>query len=63
MARNKFIVIVTDPGTGEKSAFYTDWFDADNNFNPDCDMVVIDRTRHLVTFDGSTWQDIEEDNL
>ena len=59
----KYLVIVTDPVTGEKSAFYTDWFQAEM-FNPDVGMVVIDRTHHLVTFDGEAWQDIEEeDNL
>lgn len=30
---------------------------------PEMDMIVIDRTRRLITFDGDTWQDIEEDNL
>lgn len=28
MARMKYLVIITDPVTGEKSAFYTDWFQA-----------------------------------
>lgn len=59
----KYLVITQDPCTGERSAFYTNWFDAENNFNPEYNMIVIDRTRHLVTFDGETWQDIEEDSL
>ncbi|ERI81455.1 hypothetical protein HMPREF1981_03219 [Bacteroides pyogenes F0041] len=59
----KYIVISKDPCTGEQSAFYTNWFDAENNFNPEYNMIVIDRTRHLVTFDGETWQDIDEDSL
>lgn len=59
----KYLVIADDPFKGEKVAFYTDWFDADKDFNTDVNMIVIDRTRHLVTFDGATWQDIEEDNL
>lgn len=63
MARMKYLVIVTDPATGEKSAFYTDWFQAENHFNPEVGMVVIDQTQHLVTFDGETWQDIEDDHL
>lgn len=58
----KYLVIANDPITGERSAFYTDWFQEDF-FNPDVGMIVIDRTKHLVTFDGVTWQDIEEDNL
>lgn len=63
MARMKYLIICKDPATGERSAFYTDWFDAENHFNPDYEMVVVDRTRHMVTFDGETWQDIEEDHL
>lgn len=63
MAQMKYLVIATDPTTGEKSAFYTDWFQSENHFNPDCNMVVIDQTQHLVTFDGETWQDIEQDHL
>lgn len=63
MARMKYLVIIIDPATGEKSAFYTDWFQAENHFNPEVGMVVIDQTQHLVTFDGETWQDIEDDHL
>ncbi len=59
----KYLVIVQDPTTGKQSAFYTNWFDADNNYNPDYNMIVIDRTQHLITFDGEMWQDIEEDHL
>ena len=58
----KYLVIVINPVTGEKSAFYTNWYDVEK-FNPEMDMIVIDRTRRLITFDGNTWQDIEEDNL
>lgn len=63
MSRMKYLVTTNDPLTGEKSAFYTDWFQADNHFNPDVGMVVFDLTHHLVTFDGETWQDIEIDHL
>jgi len=59
----KYLVITQDPCTGERSAFYTNWFDVENNYNPDFNMIVIDRTRHLITFDGEKWQDIEEDSL
>lgn len=63
MARMKYLIIATDPLTGGKTAFYTDWFQAENHFNPEAGMVVIDLTQHLVTFDGETWQDIEDDHL
>lgn len=59
----KYLVIATNPITGEQEAFYTNWFDAENHFNPDVGMVVVDLTSHLVTFDGDTWQDVEEDHL
>jgi S-formylglutathione hydrolase FrmB len=52
-----------DPVTGERSAFYTNWFSAENNYNPEYNMIVVDRTQRLITFDGETWQDIEEDHL
>ena len=63
MARMKYLVTTTDPLTGEKSAFYTDWFQADIHFKPDVGMVVFVLKHHLVTFDVETWQDIEIDHL
>lgn len=63
MAHMKYLIIITNPNTGEKSAFYTNWFQSENHFNPDFAMVVIDLTQHLITFDGETWQDIEDDHL
>jgi len=59
----KYLIIYTNPETGKREAFYTNWFNSANNFDADCDMIVVDRTRHLVTFDGEIWQDIEEDHL
>lgn len=45
----------------EGKAFMTEWYAYENNYAPG--MIVID-TEHLqVTFDGFTWQDIEEDHL
>lgn len=59
----KYLVIRQNPITGEKTAFYTNWFDAENHFDPNANMIVVDRTQHLVTFDGETWDNIETDNL
>ena len=59
----KYLIITQDPCTGKRSAFYTNWFDAENNYNSDFNMIVINRTQHLITFDGETWQDIDEDHL
>ena len=58
----KYLIIYTRPETGKREAFYTNWF-SEETYSPDCDMIVVDRTRSLVTFDGETWQDIEEDHL
>jgi surfactin synthase thioesterase subunit len=58
----KYLVITTDPHTGAKSAFYTNWYDSEM-YNPDYNMIVVDRTQRIITFDGDTWQDIEEDSL
>lgn len=57
----KYLIIYTDPTTGEQVAFFTDWYQCENHYQPG--MIVIDRTQHLVTFDGETWQDIDEDHL
>ncbi len=59
----RYIVITTNPITGEQSAFETKWFEPETHFNPDLQMVVVDTYRHLITFDGETWDDIEQDNL
>ncbi len=59
----KYLIIYTNPETGNREAFYTNWFDSANNFNADCVMIVVDRTRHLFTTDGETWRDIDEDHL
>ena len=62
MARAKYLVTWQDVATGESGAFYTSWFDSEK-YNPDLQMVIIDRVRDLVSFDGETWQDIEDDTL
>lgn len=62
MARAKYLVTWRNGATGESGAFYTSWFDS-GKYNPDLEMVIIDRVRDLVSFDGETWQDIEDDTL
>jgi len=41
----------------------TDWFDPENHFNPDLEMVVYDLLKYKYTTDGKTWHDIEVDHL
>jgi hypothetical protein len=58
----RYLVICGNIETGERSAFYTKWFNA-NNYNPADDMVVVDFLSGTITFDGGTWSTIEYDNL
>ncbi len=62
MARAKYLVTWRNSATGENGAFYTSWFEPEK-YNPDLDMIIIDRVRDMVSFDGEIWQDIEDDNL
>lgn len=57
----KYLIIYTDAASGVSSSFYTNWYQFENNFQEG--MIVVDRTQHLISFDGETWQDIERDNL
>lgn len=43
--------------------FYSTYFDAENHFNKDDNMVVFNLTNHLYTTDGKHWFDIPEDHL
>lgn len=43
--------------------FFTEWFDTENHFNPDLDMIVYDLYNHKYTTDGNTWHNIESDHL
>lgn len=48
--------------SGEQGAFYTRFFEA-SKFEPNLEMVIVDTIKHLVSFDGEMWQDIEKDSL
>lgn len=43
--------------------FYTNWFDAENHFNKEIEMVVFDLVHHIYTADGKIWEPIKEDHL
>jgi hypothetical protein len=57
----KYLVTYTENGT--QKAFYTNWFDVENNFNPDVGMVVFDLINHKYMVNSLAWNDIEEDHL
>lgn len=46
-----------------KAPFLTEWFDAENHFNPEIEMIVYDLAECKFTTDGKVWQDIEINNL
>lgn len=52
--------LITSAGA---TPFFDDYFDAANNFNPDCNMTVYDLRNHKYTIDRTTWDDIEINNF
>lgn len=42
-------------------AWYTDWYDYENNYKPG--MIIIDIHRDRFSVDGTTWKKIEYDHL
>ena len=55
--RMKYLVCYT----GNKDAFFTNWFDAENHFVDG--MVVFNVHQYVYTTDGTTWLPIKEDML
>lgn len=49
--------------TKDTKPFLTHWFQSENNFNIDLDMVVYDLVENKYTDDGETWNDIDIDHL
>lgn len=46
-----------------KSPFLTQWFESDNHFNNEVEMIVYDLVECKFTTDGKNWHDIEIDHL
>jgi hypothetical protein len=55
--------LVTYTENGIKKAFYTNWFDVENNFNSEVGMVVFDLINHKYMVNSLGWSDIDEDHL
>ena len=45
------------------SPFLTKWFEPENHFNKELQMVVYDLFNCVFTLDGYNWHDIEIDHL
>lgn len=54
----RYIVICKD-----NTAFYTDWYDYENLWNPETMTCVIDLAKDKTTFGDDEWADMEEDHL
>lgn len=59
----RYLIIIKDSDTGKQSAFFSSRYDYENLYSAEHDMIVVDGKKNLVTFDGKTWQEIEEDHL
>jgi hypothetical protein len=43
--------------------FLTNWYEYENHFNKEIDMIVYDLYKRTFTTDGETWKKIEIDHL
>jgi len=48
--------------TSDYEPFLTNWFDVENNYNEDINMIVYDILNNLY-FQGKEWISLNEDNL
>jgi hypothetical protein len=49
--------------TKDHEPFLTKWFEPENNFNPDVEMVVYDLYNNTYTSDGVIWLELNVDHL
>ena len=49
--------------TKENLPFFTKWFEPENHFNPEINMIVYDLIEMKFMHDGQNWHDIEIDHL
>ena len=55
--------LVTYIEKGIHKAFYTNWFDVENNFNSKVGMIVFDLTNHKYMINSLEWSEIDEDHF
>ena len=56
-------LIVTNVLMSGQFPFLTKWFDTENNFNSEIEMVVYDLYLNKYTEDGKNWHELEIDHL
>ncbi len=49
--------------TSIKPPFLTNWFDSENHFNPQINMIVYDLAKCMFTTDGVNWVQLDIDHL
>ena len=49
--------------TNIQKPFLTEWFEPENHFNAEVEMVVYDLIKKKYTTDGKTWKRIKIDHL
>ena len=49
--------------TNNHEPFYTDWFDAENHFVSDVEMIVFNLYNYTHTTNGKDWQETKQDHL
>ncbi len=54
-------LIITKDQDDKQIAFLTNYYDYENHYKPG--MIVIDSSRASVSFDGQTWEEVQEDHL
>jgi len=59
----KYLIYLLITESGKREAFFTEWFDAENNFTPGIGMTVFDLKAGKFTTDGVLWDEITEDHL
>ncbi len=55
--------LITYIECGATKCFFTKWFDVDNNFNAEVDMVVYDLVKGVYMTKELVWLPIKEDHL
>lgn len=55
--------LVTYVENGVHRAWYSNWFDVDNNLNEDIGMIVYDLINHKMIVNSLGWTDIKFDHL
>jgi len=57
----RYLILYTEKGL--QKAFFTEWFDVENNFNSELNMVVFDLLNHKYLVNSLGWSDIDFDHL